>query len=178
MSNHPDSENSWGASRASVNTPRNVTYLNDSHSPRRRETTTSESLVQSPGGININNNILVPGTGSNPRSNQLNKKLEMTPFLNEWVPNGRTTHSTSNDRKNLEISELIAAKVKNENILKTGFGSPLDIDIDIENPMLSHEKENKDLCPSDKEIFKEGFIYKKNSTGLFIFIFIILHFFE
>ena len=169
MTNHPDSENSWGASRASVNTPRNLTYLSDS--PRRRETTTAQILVPNTGGTNTNNDILPPGTGSNSRSNQLNKKLEMTPFLNEWIPNERTTNNTSNDKKNLEISELIATKVKNDKTPKRGFGSPLDvdIDIDIENPMLCHDKDNKDLCPSDKEIFKEGFIYKKNSTGIFIY---------
>lgn len=158
MTNHPDSENSWGPSKASVNSPCNLTHQNNT--PYKREN--NISMLSPP---SLGDPLL--GIGSCSRAGTVNKKLEMTPFLNEWIPNDRTINNQNSDKKNLEISELIATKVKNDNMINFGFGQPLDID--IENPMLSNEKDTKDsLCSSDKEIFREGFIYKKNSTGGYI----------
>ena len=104
------------------------------------------------------------GAGSG--SGSVNKKLEQYLGVMPNMGMGRQSSSKKIPEKSSEKNELSASKNKNED-----KNQDYDNISDHSNPMQSEKCSlfagEKDVSAMDEEVFKEGYIYKKNSTGFF-----------
>lgn len=192
--NHFDSGDSWGTSKASLKSNRNRTTAQSRTPPKNKiesvksrieslknngnSATKSVKSVNSPAASVTSPSKSVSSQKSvNKYSSTMTIGLgsiysKPSPFLGEWPsfkPLGYSMErklssrkSSDNDMKSNKSDTKIKNK-KDENG-KINQSSIVPSDKEIDNSDLFSEN---DLSPSDKMIFREGIIYKKNSTGFF-----------